>query len=313
VTLLAPRVLRRVKPREAVVGVMGARVVAGDVPPWMREFMRHALNTTLQDVAGVAVFSQEKIDFLCESRGLCGIAGAEALGMTRMITPSLSAAGDRIALQVEVIDVAGNGLLEFTERVQGPGTQFIELQNALHLRLLERLGVGPTREDRARLLSERTNDMLESYRMLVETLGGKTQGGSPPPAAGSSSLFRRWSWVRDASAAEPTESDETAIRRALESYAAALSARDVEAVARLQVSMSPGQRAAIERYFGHATDLHVTFSSIDVLRNGDEALASYVREDRFNDARSGRTIQLKVQLSTRLRKDADGWKLELPE
>jgi hypothetical protein len=308
VAALARRWLRPAPLHPPVIGVMSARTAAGAVPDWMRELTRYAFTTTLKEIAGVSVFSQEKIDFLCESRKLCGIAGAEALGMTKMITPSLSAVGDQVALQVEVVDVAGNGLLELTERVQGPRTRFIELQNELILTVLERLGIRPTAAERARIVGERTNDMLESYRMLVETLGGSATPPAPEPDARRPS---GWSWVGEAWA-EGTSADEAAIRAVLAAYAEALSARDVDAVTRLQVAMTPDQRAALERYFGHARNLHVELSGIEVLVEGSGALASYVREDQFTDTRSGRTVQLKVRLSTRLTRVDGSWRLDLP-
>jgi ketosteroid isomerase-like protein len=276
----------------------------------MREFTRHSLSTTLKEVGELSIFSQEKIDFLCETRRLCGIAGAEALGMTRMITPSLSIAGDRVAREVEVIDVARDGLLEFNERVQGPSSRFIELQNELLVRLLARLGVAPTDQERARILNERTNDMLESYRMLVETLGG--QPPPAPPVPSPSERSGRLSLVREAWA-DDAASDEAAIRAVLRDYAAALTARNVDDIEKLQVRMTPEQHAAMTAYFANAAGLRVEFSSVEVLLSGKDALASYVREDWFTDARLNRPMHLKVQLSTRLEKTPDGWRLKLGE
>ena len=295
--------------RQPVIGVMAARAGAGNAPPWMRKLTRHSLTTVLTEVADVSVFSQEKIDLLCKKEQLCGIAGAERLRMTHMITPSVSVAGERVALEVEVIDVS-SGLVHFSERVQGPRNRFIELQNQLHLAVLDRLGVQPRAQDRRRILAERTDDMLDSYRMLMETLGGELPAGDlAPPTPTSRPSSHSW-LVREAYA---EEGDDAAIRRTLDAYAQALAAHRIDDVTRLQVRTTPAQRAAIEQYFAHTRNLTVVFSNVEVLVSGAEAVASYVREDRFTDTRLGRPMHLKVQLSTHLAKTPDGWRIELPK
>lgn len=303
---------RRLAParRHLSLGVMRTRTTAGDVPPWMAELYRHALTTALTDLADTSVFSQEKIDFLCDYHGQCGIAGAEALGMAKMISPSLALVGDKVALEVQIVDVASNGLLEASERVQGPASDLIALQTRVLLRVLDRLGETPTDAERRRLLDGRTADMLDSYRMLVESLGGipphEPRQTPPPPAS-----ERDW-WPDAVALAADGGDDEAAIRGTLRAYAEALSHRSPAEVAALQVAITPEQREALERYFGHAQNLTVEIRVGEILIAGDRALASYEREDRFTDARTQRPARLRVGLSSKLTKVDGEWRLDIP-
>src|SRR5262249_38069532 len=148
----------------------------------------------------------------------------------------------------------------------------------------------------------------DDYRMLMETLGPAPErpSGAPPP--GKSSPESR-GWVGNAWAASP---DEETIRDVLRRYAAALSAKDLAALTDLQGTMDAAQRAALERSFGHSKALAVTFSAFDVLVEGDQALATYTREDAFTDVKSGRPVHLRIHISSRLAKDSGTWRVRMP-
>lgn len=292
--------------RRLAIGVMAVEVRTGDVPEWMRTFTRHSLNTALREVHGIAIFSQEKIDFLCESRRLCGIAGAEALGMSKMITLSMSRSGDTVALDADVVDVARNGLLDLSAHVQGPSGSLIELQNRLVFQLLRDFGHDVTPSERERILSDRTNDMLDGYRMLMQTLGPAHT--DPVPGTRLPMLPGGGSWVATAFA---DEGDTGAIRDVLRRYEHALTSKSVDEVAALQAAMTNEQRAALQGYFDNAKDLSVHFSDAEVLIAGTQALATYTREDVFIDARTGHPMRLKVRLSSRLVRIDDRWVLHL--
>jgi ketosteroid isomerase-like protein len=73
--------------------------------------------------------------------------------------------------------------------------------------------------------------------------------------------------------------------------------------------MSDTQRASLERYFAIARDLRVRVTDVDVLVEGDEAVATFTREDDFVDAPSGRTMHLAVRVSGLLSKRPDGWRI----
>ena len=291
-------------PAPVIVGVMAVGVRTGEVPEWMRTFTRYALIAALREVHSLSIFSQEKIDFLCESRGLCGIAGAESLGMTRMITVSLSRSGEVVALDAEVVDIAQNGLLVGSAHVKGPSGDLIQMQNQLVSRLLDSLGVAVVAAERKRILAARTDDMLDSYRMLMETLPPGTVAATAPQQGGHRDPPTDGSWMAVAYA---DSGDQEAVRALLRDYEAALAAKDVDALSKLQASIPDEQRAALRRYFDNCTDLVVRLSPPEILVEGEQALATFVREDVFVDAKSGRPVHLKVPISLRLAKDGDRW------
>ena len=73
--------------------------------------------------------------------------------------------------------------------------------------------------------------------------------------------------------------------------------------------MTDAQRQALGRYFESADALKVRLSGIDVVVEGDEALATFTREDVFTDARSGREVHLEVRVSSLLAKEDGVWKI----
>jgi hypothetical protein len=292
-----------------MIGVMAVTVRTGDVPDWIREFTRHALNSALMDVQHLSIFSQEKIDFLCESRHLCGIAGAEALGLSKMISMSLSMAGDTLAFDANVVDIARNGILEGSVHVHGPRDDLIELQNQFTLRLLNRLGIELTSEERAHLLSQRTNEMLDGYRMLMKTLGPSPLPAPAPRGEGDGKVgdWRGWGAVAYA------DDSEVAIRDLMRRYEESLSAKDIDTLATLEQSMGADQRSALKLYFDRAKNLVVRLSDLEVLVEGVQALATYTREDTFIDARTGQPMHLKVRISNRLTRSGNRWVLRAPD
>ena len=81
----------------------------------------------------------------------------------------------------------------------------------------------------------------------------------------------------------------------------------------LLLSQPPGPRDAIQKlqtYFQIAPDLKVQISGIDVLRQGDQAAATFTRRDEFTDAKTGKKVHLEVTTTGMLRKEPDGdWKI----
>jgi ketosteroid isomerase-like protein len=74
--------------------------------------------------------------------------------------------------------------------------------------------------------------------------------------------------------------------------------------------MLPAQRASLGRYFAIANDLRVTVRDVDVLVEGTDAVATFMREDAFTDAPSGRSMHLEVRISARLTKQDGTWKIQ---
>ena len=109
--------------------------------------------------------------------------------------------------------------------------------------------------------------------------------------------------------ADEKSPDEAAVRVLLQKYRNALEAKDMEQLAAIQEQMSAGQREALARYFENAGSLKVQFTDLDILLEGDEALATFTRDDVFRDVRSGREMHLEVRMSSVLAKQAGGWKI----
>jgi len=293
-----------------VVGVM-TMAARGDVPDWIREVTRDGLNTILSKVTGLRVYSRQKIDFVCEKQGLSELEAAEKLGIVKMVSGALANERGKLTLELQVVDIA-SGLLDASERVSGEQGHLIELQNELAANVLRALNIELSPQERTTLFAQRTNDTLDGYRMLADTLGGAVTEGARPPREPDTSLGEqgRWWLPWPATAwADPADSAEEAIRAVLLEWAAALQAKDLDRVAAVTVNMSDEQRAALARYFESADRLAISIADVDVLVAGDEALATFTRRDAFVDRRSGRDMQLEVRLSSELALSGGRWKL----
>ncbi|MGH7895661.1 MAG: CHAT domain-containing protein, partial [Candidatus Binatia bacterium] len=311
---LAARLGRSLLPSAAgpvAVGVMDVRARGAGVPEWMRTLTRDSLNTVLSRVPSVQVYSRQKIDFLREKRGLTEIEAAEALGMRKMLAARIAVDGDRVTLDVEVIDIK-SGLLEATERVTGPEEKLLELETELALRALTALGVHPSADELRTIVAQRRDATVDAYRLLTETLGEPAGPRPTPPPSTLPPADTGSSWLdlTTPSYAQVPDQDEVAIRELLRRYAAALETKQVDALAKLQLGMSDAQRASLDRYFAIAQNFHVAIRDIDVLVEGADAVATFTREDTFTDAPSGRAMRLEVRVSGLLVKQADGWKIK---
>src|SRR2546428_2030209 len=189
--------LRRTRPPQPlVVGVMEVRSRGPNVPPWMRELTRDGLNTILREFGQLRVYARQKIDFVREKRGLTEIEAAEALGMSKMLSATIDTDGAVVTLDLEVMDVS-SGLLEASERVQGPQEKFMELQTQLAVAALRALGVEPTTDQVQAIAASRGNETLDAYRLLKDTLGEpakKREAPKPPPPAERAPGTSRFEW-----------------------------------------------------------------------------------------------------------------------
>jgi CHAT domain-containing protein/ketosteroid isomerase-like protein len=295
-------------PRPLVVGVMAVQSRGPHVPAWMREITRDGLNTILSKFGGLQVYSRQKIDFVREKRQIGELEAAEALGMSKMLSAIISSDGAHVTLELEVVDIA-TGLLDRVERVEGPAERFMELQTDFAVRALHALGVQPTDAELQAVLASRGAESLDVYRMFKDTLGDPAPAGEAPAPAPKRKPGTSWLNGPAVAYAQETTADETAIRGVLTQYGAALQAKDSDALAALQLEMSEGQRTALARYFGTARDLRVRIANVDVTIEGDEALATFTREDVFLDAGTGREMRLEVRISGILQKQQGTWKI----
>ncbi len=307
-----PRRLEPGPPAPIIVGVMQVTARTPGVPSWMRELTRDGLNTILGKFPPIKVYSRQKIDFVREKRGLSEIEAAEELGMSKMLSAGVAMDEDHnVTLDLDIIDIR-TGLLEATERVTGSPDRLMELENDLAVRALSALGVDPSPDQLASVVSGRGNETLEAYKMFNETFGGDQGAPAAAPGSGLKGVpgmpaTKRTSWLSVASDAwaGADDAESVAIRELLARYAAALSARSVDQVVVVQPDLTPDARERLARYFQNAGDLHVRIAVEDVDRVGDAALVTYVREDTFIDP-SGRHIRLENRLTAELKKQPDG-------
>jgi ketosteroid isomerase-like protein len=295
-------------PPPVVVGVMAVRG-RGNTPPWMREITRDGLNTILSKFPELRVFSRQKIDFVREKRQLTEIEAAEALGMSKMLSATVGADASLVTLELEVVDIP-TGLLSASEAVRGPVDHFMELQTEFAVRTLHALGVVPNAERMRAIVASQNEATLDAYRMFKDTLGephAGGEGGAPKPTGRDPGAS--WFDGRAIAFAQEPDADETAIRTLLTQYGSALQAKSVDGLAGLQLEMSEGQRTSLERYFANAGELQVRISDVDVTVEGDEALATFTRQDVFVDGGTGRRMRLEVRISGILQKQQGAWKI----
>jgi len=306
-----------------VVGVMGL-VPYGTHPDlvWMSQNTRDSLNTILSKVSELRVYAKEIIDFKREKGGLGEIEAAQELGISKMISGTLSMTDSGLMLEVRVVDMA-TGFLEASFPRRQNKDRLIELQNEAAVEVLRVLKIPMTPERKGFLLAHRTNDTLDAYNLLYGTLGDfseeeKEPAGAPPTEPRSGRSFHWRTTVAYAQEGGPIANggqagaeaaEKTAIRQLLEQYKAALEAKDIKQLAAIHVKMSKRQRDAQQRYFDNADELRVEISNVYVLIEGNEAVATFTREDAFRDVRSGREMRLEVRLSSLLAKDNGRWKI----
>lgn len=292
-----------------IVGVMDIRAL-GAVPEWMLDFTRDGINTVLSKApAKVRVYSTQKIDLVRRKRRLSEIEAAERLGIEKMISGTISINDtSKLTLEVQVVDI-GTGWLDDTERVEGYEGELVQMQNRAVEKMVRALKVALDSEDVTRMFS-RSDDAIDSYKLLTETMGGvapeepKPAEPSHPQKRGSLfPLFPEWparAWAGDG--------DEAAVREVLERYRAALEAKDLKQLTAVQ-DVNDTQLQALARYFENANGLKVKFTDVDILLEGDEAVATFTRDDVFEDKPSGHDRHLEVRVSSVLAKDQRGWKI----
>ena len=326
-----------------VVGVMDFEA-HGPSPDtaWLSRRTRDSLNTILSRFGELRVYAKEKIDFMREKRGLREIEVAQELGITKMVSGTVSMVDDRVTLEVRVVDIP-SGFLDASIPGERRKEELIDLQNDVAVELLRALQIPLDSERLKRTFAHRTNETSDRYDLLYDTLGGFAEepAGEPSPAAPPSppavpplSLFV---WTASAHAAEwqpdapdaplagggealvaraeeadpaaESAPDQASIRDLLERYRTALEAESIDDLAGLHVQMTDVQRQALGRYFQSADALRVRIFGIDVVVEGDEALATFTREDVFTDTRSGREVHLEVRVSSLLAREDGVWKI----
>jgi hypothetical protein len=133
------------------------------------------------------------------------------------------------------------------------------MQNEAAIEVMRSLKLPVDQAEVAKILADRTNDRLDSYKLLTESMGG---GVEPEPTGKPhSAVHGRW-WARlGPGTAEASENDEDAIRALLERYRAALESRDMARVESLHAALPTPMRDALLQYFQGAANLRVSSPS----------------------------------------------------
>jgi TolB-like protein/ketosteroid isomerase-like protein len=291
-------------PKPLVIGVMEIEG-RGNVPPWVCNSTREGLNTILSKV--VKVYSRDVIDLLRKKRGMTNTEAAEKLGITKVITGSISESGHGLVLAIEID--AADGMIDTAEEIPGSEQRLIEMQNNAAKAVLRVIKPDFGQEAFQKLVANRTNDQLEGLKLLAETMGDvvdeKEKPPPPPPPRGQETSWDI-DWPAAAFAADPGEGE---VKDLLERYRVALEAKSMDQIAKVYVEITPGMRDALARYFETADQLKVRFSNYDIFVEGNEAVATFTRDDDFKDARSGRDMHLEVRISSVVAKQDGGWRI----
>src|SRR5207249_3345755 len=227
-----------------VIGVMNIDG-RGTVPPWMCDSTRDGLNTVLSKVDNIRVYSKDVIDLLHKKRGLTNFEAAQQLGITKVISGSISVSDQNLLLEIEIDDA--RGMIDYAEEIRGTGSRLIEMQNDAVKAILKVIKPELKQDQLQKLVANRTNEQLEGYKLLAESMGEfveQKEKPSPPPLGEETS----WNlgWPAAAFAADPSEPE---VRDLLERYRAALESKSVDQIATVYVEMTPGLRDALTRYF----------------------------------------------------------------
>src|SRR5438552_1380092 len=98
---------RAIRTSGVAVGVTPFKTAADDVVhPALGAALRDGLNTQLSLLEGVKVYSREFLDFLVTREGLTEFEAASRLGMRKMLSGTVTAKGDDIRVEVQIIDIA---------------------------------------------------------------------------------------------------------------------------------------------------------------------------------------------------------------
>ena len=186
------------------------------------------------------------VDFLHKRRGLTNFEAAQQLAITKVVSGSISGSDQNLVLEIEIDDA--RGMIDSAEEIRGTGSRLIEMQNDAVKAILKVIKPELGQDQLQKLVANRTNDQLEGYKLLTESMGEfveQKEKPSPPPAK-THGEETSWNldWPAAAFAADPSEPE---VRDLLERYRAALESKSVDQIATVYVEMTPGLRDALTR------------------------------------------------------------------
>ena len=278
---------------------------AGETPEWMCDITHQGLNALLTKFENLNVISKDMIDFKRKSTHQEVIEIAKELNVRRMINGELLRSGVKLTLQVRVVDPDTGRQMGACE-ADGSEDKLVEIQNDVGLQLVKMLKVPVTKAQIDDVLRARPNVDLDVTKRFADAFGGMDDEEAPPPKKKDSP----GAWLLSPAEAWAQQQDEAGVKQLLERYRTALEAKNMEQLASIYLSLSDNTRDALNRYFQSANDLKVQFSDVTVLFEGDEALATFTRSDKFKDVQTGRDVNLEVRVSTVVAKAEGAWKIK---
>lgn len=321
-----PSLLSQEKRQPKAIGVMHFKALSADPQQeWMREAIRDNFNSQLSSAPVLKVYAKEYIDFLAQKGPYTEIEVASQLGIAKMVSGSFLATANKLRIEVHIVDVQ-TGLLEVSDYVEGEQSDFFDLQRQLALKIMGRLNVAVSPEEKGVVPSAPPASSLDAYKLLLEAEGETSAAGPPEgddlhsrgsPRREGDKLSRvplRWGWPGASVAwAEEDSQQELApeeeIRQVLERYRQAYEKKDLALLDDVYDRLTAAQREANAKYFQNTQNLHVTIRDVDIAIRGNEAAVSYTREDQFIDAETRQNVRLEVRL-TKIFTLMDGtWKI----
>ncbi len=278
---------------------------AGETPEWMCDITHQGLNALLTKFKNLTVISKDMIDFRRKSTHQEVIEIAKELNIRRMINGELLRSGVKLTLQVRVVDPETGRQVGACE-ADGSEDKLVEIQNDVGLQLIQTLKVPVRKHEVDEVLQARPNVDLDVTKRFADAFGG-TEDDEPAPAKKTGPGARWLSWPPEAWA---QAQDESGVKELLERYRAALEAKNLDQLAVIYLTLSDNTRDALTRYFQSANDLKVQFSAVSILFEGNEALATFTRSDKFRDVQTGRDVNLEVRVSTVVAKADGAWKIK---
>jgi ketosteroid isomerase-like protein len=210
-----------------------------------------------------------------------------------------------VTLQVRVVDPETGQQIGACE-ASGSEDKLVEIQNDVGLQLIQKLKVPVRKQEIDEVMQARPNVDLDVTKRFADAFGGMEDDEPAQPK--QTGPGARWlSWPPEAWA---QTQDEAGVKELLERYRAALEAKNLDQLAAIYLTLSDNTRDALTRYFQSANDLKVQFSGVTVLFEGDEALATFTRSDKFRDVQTGRDVNLEVRVSTVVAKAEGAWKIK---
>lgn len=328
--MLVVTILPQMKDKDPCRGIIGEKSKAVIVRPfemlkadprhiWLKEAIPLRLSSELSRTVDLTVYPSEHFEWLLEQCHLSEIELAARLGIVKVIRGSFMAEGALLHIESHFEDVERK-VLEAPEEVEGKPEDFFRLIQEIATKIVKRLKLQSPET------TERKAPNLDTFKLMLEGEGEipstSSQQKTPPPAVqpresepqATGPLSLRWlagsvAWADEAPPQRRTPEDE--VRQALERYRQAYEQKDLAMLEDVYATVTPAQREANEKYFQQTHNLSVRLNDIEIAVRGDEAVASYTREDRFIDAETGQKVNLDARFTKIFVRTEAGWRMSL--